>query len=210
MGTSYRHGTNYPDFGQDFVPPRVTFLKEPSVGMFCAAVQGRLSPALYPLLCRSGGYLERRETPWNAEGNARTVTPTRSRKPEFRLSSQGKGMGLSRKTGIRITSNAPATLRHGGVTVTSRGVTSGGDRALPTGRLSKTGLSPNFSHPQLAGRPCRLTSGGVGAIEKGLIFLDRPLNCLFINVQKKGDIGTQKTQRKPAHNPLGFHGGSHG
>lgn len=156
------------------------------------------------------GTLERHETPRNAKGNAHTVTPTRSRKPEFRLSSQGKSMGLSRKTGFRITSNVATALRHGGVTVTSRGVTSGGDRALPTGRLSKTGRSPNFSHPQLAGRPCRLTSGGVGAIEKGLFFLDRPLNSFFINVQKKGYSGAQKTQQKPAHNPLGFHDGSHG
>lgn len=151
---------------------------------------------------------ERHETPRNAGGAA----------------SPGSGQVNGSRT-----SNAPATLHNGAVTVMSRSVTPGlgsvqalpwsglvtadslkahciwprGDRALPTSKPTKTGRSPNFSHLQLAGRPCRLTSGGAGTIEKGLIFLDRPLNSFFINVQKKGDGFAQKTQQKPT----GFLGG---
>lgn len=81
--------------------------------------------------------------------------------------------------------------------------TSGGWWALETDVPSTAGRSQNFPHPQLAGRPCRLTSGGVGNAWRALIFLGRPLNSLSINVQKKGSWFAQKTQQKPT----GFLGG---
>lgn len=222
------------------------------------------------------GALEHHETPWNAKGNARTVT-----------ASPGSGQVNGSRT-----SNAPATLHNGSVTVTSRSVTPGlgSVQALPWSGLvtedslrahgsggpihpaacrqprpasqilsiansqnawntaaltraracarrvdkeriarnvhgsfnagglwtpetdvhSKAGRSLNFPHPQFTGRPWLMTSGGAQNAWRALIFLDRPLNCLFINVQKKGDSGAQKTQPKPIHNPLGFHGSSHG
>lgn len=164
------------------------------------------------------GALESHETPGNAKGNAGTVT-----------ASPGSGQVNGSRT-----SNASATLHNGAVTVTSRSVTpglgsvqalpwsglvtedslkahdQGGQRARLNGFISPAGRSPNFPHPQLAGRPWRPTSGGVWNARRGPLFQDRPLNCLFINVQKKGDSGAQKTQPKPIHNPLGFHGSSHG
>lgn len=73
-----------------------------------------------------------------------------------------------------------------------------------SGRLSQTDRTQDVPHPQLAGRPCRLTSGGVATISGGLFFHDRPLNSFFINVQKKGAGFAQKTQQKPT----GFLGGS--
>lgn len=183
MATLYRGGTKPHTFRVSIVPPRVTYIDMPSTGLSIEAQES--IPA---------GYLERHETP----GDAATASPD---------SGQVNG---SR------TSNVSATLRLACVTVTSRGVTHHQGRRQPidqwhggTGPSScpastKTGRSPLFSHPQFTGRLCRLTSGGVGAIENGFIFLDRPLNSFFINVQKKGCDVALITQ----HKPTGFHGGS--
>lgn len=179
----------------------------------------RLMPADHQPLRRGRSAVERHETPWNA-GRPATLPVFSS--PEF-----GQVNG-SRTSNVAAT--FPPRFRH----AASRGVTHhqgsvqalpwsclvpiysvltdgslrthvmGGARALPDWSPSKTGRSPKFAHPQLAGRPYRLTSGGVATIGGGIFFQDRPLNSLSINVQKKGSWFAQKTQQKPT----GFLGGS--
>lgn len=217
----------------------------------------RLSPALYPLprrlmpadpraLRRGSATVERHETPRTETAGSNAISGVSSawsRKPDFRLSHHHSAQAAlpevrSRKTGIRITRNAPATSHIRDVTVTSRGVTqspsvrilmihwarpapssgtptdgsmraqgtplTGGASAQKMTIPTTAGRSPNFAHPQLAGRPCRKTSGGILNAGRGPFFLGRPLNSFFINVQKKGDSGAPETQQKPT----GFLGGS--
>lgn len=231
MGTLYRHGTNPPDFGQDFVPPRVTFLKEPSVRVLCMAVQGYRSPVLYPLYC--AGLVNTR----NARGNPATLpllgspesgqvsesgtsdksatlhplSTAADRRPEkgssdpiSTVARRAAHLVIDHKIPLRHAASRGVTHDLGSVqalpwsclvpihsvltddSVKAQGscarivhgsFTTGGLGTLQTGKLSPAGRSPNFPHPQLAGRPC---------------------------TTKKGDGGAQKTQQKPA----GFLGGS--
>ena len=204
----------------------------------------RLSPALYPLLCRSGGNPERQETPWNASGIAsprfghlsRFGTIKRSANLQSdsvtSRSSHAASRGVTHHQGsvqalpwsclvpihsvLTDDSDRSANLQidRSMGTRTARIVHAsfnvGGLGSRKTSKLSTAGRSLNFARPQFTGRPWLVTSGGVQNGWRALIFLDRPLNPLSINVQKKGGRFAQETQQKPAHNPLGFHGGSHG
>ncbi|GEM_PF-6303320 len=145
----------------------------------------------------------------SAHGTGGPIHPADCRQP--RPASQILSIANSQNAwNTAALTRARACARREDSTKRARVVQGGGLWALATDVHPTAGRSPNFPHPQLAGRPWPMTSGGMVDGENGQLFLDRPLNCLFINVQKKGDSGAQKTQTKPMHNPLGFHGSSHG
>lgn len=124
------------------------------------------------------GCLEHHETPGDVGGNAHTVPSTRSRKPEFRLSNQTKGLARSRGTRSRVSHRHLTASVHTATSLTAHDMPAGQQTSLPT--------------------------GGEGCLKNNHLDQDRPLNSFFINVQKKGKSGAQKTQQKPT----GFHGGS--
>lgn len=147
----------------------------------------RLSPARYPLLCRlmpadhqslrrGRSAVERHETPWNAGGAA---SPGSGHLNQFR------------------TSGTPAALHNSAVTATSHRVTQSRLVRVTTFRWGR----PAPATPRPADGSVRVQStplaGGGDRQKNRHLDQDRPLNWLFINVQKKGDGFAQKTQLKP-------------
>lgn len=164
------------------------------------------------------GYLERQETPWNASriaspgfghlsqfGTSKAGVTSRSRHAASRGVTHGLGSVQALPWSCLITDDS--VKAHGLGTRAARTVhvsfNQGGLGTRETGKLSTAGRSLNFPHPQLAGRPWPMTSGGMENAGRALIFLDRPLNSRSIKVQKKGAGFAQKTQQKPT----GFLGG---
>ncbi|CAB3901133.1 hypothetical protein LMG26691_04496 [Achromobacter animicus] len=180
----------------------------------------RLLVDRYVSVSLMAGYLERHETP----GNASTASPDSGQVNGSRTSNVAEAL---RHACVTVTSRdvtldlggvqalpwsclitEPSVKAHGMRTRTARIVHApsnvGGLGSRETGTLSTAGRSQNFPHPQFTGRPWPMTSGGVLTAWRALIFPDRPLNPLSINVQKKGSAYAQKTQPKPT----GFLGGS--
>lgn len=186
----------------------------------------RLSPALYPLLCRlmsadpltlrrCSASVERQVTPWNASGitsprfghlsqfgTSKARVTSRSRHAASRGVTHHQGSVQALPWSCLITDDS-VKAQTSCVRIVHASFTTGGLGTLQTGKLSTAGRSPNFPHPQLTGRPWLMTSGGMVDSENGPLFTDRPLNPLSINVQKKGGGFAQKTQQKPT----GFFGG---